>query len=382
MKFHTVWQHSDCPVMKWYRLQTCTEFKSIQHWRNLDTQFYHEFLIILLTDGSACRIERMGEGSRADAIRRIGCTAYDLIQWFSPEDYAATKWSRGSQEMLIQVDFPRNFDLLDVLAVCYTIQHEYPRASVYTLQRYNCYFLCNTILVVLTRHVAEWETLLTDASWGAIVDDMIDELRHLSLLPIEQQKAVEFFALGFCSLLRPESQDPAGFLLEPLKSRLKTWALERIKKALAELLWCKHFDAVENFELDLHFCGVVDEMAGGLKFDLDTGTLSILCRSGEFGQAQDLPRQIDVSSIQSMVSKEFLAVWSKVETDMAALMMTVCEMRDLEEPPSRLRLLSTSMIGPLGFIFPMRAIAYCVTQKASQAPVEQLGRICSRFSGT
>lgn len=123
MRFHKQWQHPECPVMKWYNMQTqsSTKFSSIQHRRSLQAPFFHEFLLIKLTDGSICRVERMGEGSRADAIRRIGCRSHDIVQWIPSENDAAIHSSHQGSELIIEIHLPRTFDLLDVLAICYSI---------------------------------------------------------------------------------------------------------------------------------------------------------------------------------------------------------------------------------------------------------------------
>ncbi|KAG8692487.1 hypothetical protein FRC09_011163 [Ceratobasidium sp. 395] len=85
--FSKKWDKRDDPPLKWYDLQPCTRFKSIDHRRSRDSPFFREFLILKLVDGSYCRIERTGEGSRLDAIRRNGSLAHDIIERITYDDY-------------------------------------------------------------------------------------------------------------------------------------------------------------------------------------------------------------------------------------------------------------------------------------------------------
>lgn len=384
MKFHKKWQHADCAVMKWYRLQTSREFKSIQHWRNLDTQFFHEFLIIQLTDGSACRVERMGEGSRTDAIRRTGCAAHDLIQWLSPADHAAKSWSRGSnsEEMIIQIDFPRTFDLLDVLAVCYTIQHRSPRAYVYTLQRYNCYFLCNTILAVLTRRVAEWETLITDADCPALVLDIIDQLKRKSQVPVQQQQAIHFIVLGTCSLLNPDSPNPAGFLLEIYRSELGSNVRNQLNGKLAAGLWYKHVDlaiVAALFE-DKMSCALRRNMSGDLDIGSAASRLIALLELEDGHEQRYPPQKLDIPSLQKAVSEEFLDIWSTAIKNILGGMNEVRRMRELEEKPSLKRRLKASIVGTTASMA-MPLAEYFLPEKFQDLK-ENLDFLCRRYGVT
>lgn len=377
MKFHKKWRHSSCAVMGWYELQACRQFSSIQHWRNVDTQFYHEFLIIQLTDGSAYRVERMGEGSRADAIRLTGCAAYDLIQWFSPEDHAAKRWSRGSQEIIIQVDFPRTFDLLDVLAVCYTIQHRSPRASVYTLQRYNCYFLCNTILAVLTRRLAEWENLITEADWPTLVDNMIDELQRKSLLPVKQQQATEFLVLGICSLLNPKNPNPAEFILEPFRLELENRGRNSVNKELANMLWYKYIDSAVDCGLSQCYDRVSDTVLENPDPNSTARKLYTLLEA--VNEDHFPPTELNQPSIQGTMSKKLLALISTIAKEVVTMVKWRLQMRELENKPPLSRQLIGSMFGFLAFTLPTPLLAHIAT--VTYGKDGDFDRFCSRFGG-
>ncbi|KAG8738783.1 hypothetical protein FRC10_006473 [Ceratobasidium sp. 414] len=160
IRFHPVWRHPDCTVMRWYDDQnpSSRRFRSIEHRRDVNAPFFHEFLLFKLTDGAICRLERTGpgEGSRVDVLQGTGCPANDIVQWFDRDDYARSE-SMHRSELISEVSFPFEYDILDVLAVCYSVQN-IEECRVYTLQRYNAYFLCLTVLAILTRRAANWET--------------------------------------------------------------------------------------------------------------------------------------------------------------------------------------------------------------------------------
>lgn len=359
-------------VMDWYKLQTWTKFKSIQHWRSLDTRFYHEFLIIQLTDGSACRVERIGEGSRADAISRVGCTAHDFIQWFPAQDHAAKRWSRGAQELIVQVDFPRTFDILDIIAICYSIQKS-QRASVYTLQRYNCYFLCCTILVVLTRRIAEWESLITDADWATITDKMTKELERKALLPVEQQHATDFLALGICSLLDPNNPNPAGFLYKEIRSRLSI-----ARQSLASVLWYKDSGMATIKSLSTYLGRAVQ--ATNNSGHLAASRLHTLL--GKVDEQRYPPTELDLPWIQKTVSGEVLAMWSSEVTDIVTRVNESRRARELEGGRKiplvwRLRISTCGAMSRISI-----PLAERIIPEAFKFAQDQVGSFCERFGVT
>ncbi|KAG8697828.1 hypothetical protein FRC08_006304 [Ceratobasidium sp. 394] len=167
IRFHSDWQHPDCTVMRWYNDQSASsrKFQTIEHRRDIRGPFYHESLSPRPTDGAVCRLERAGEGLQADAIRYTGCAAHDLIQWFGPKDHAKFE-SEHPSALISEVGFPFEYDIIDALAVCYSVQNT-KACRVYTLQRYNCYFLCLTVLAVLTRRAASLETIITGRVWNS-----------------------------------------------------------------------------------------------------------------------------------------------------------------------------------------------------------------------
>ncbi|KAG8743055.1 hypothetical protein FRC10_000437 [Ceratobasidium sp. 414] len=240
MRFHGEWRHKDCPVMGWYDQQrkSSTRFRSIEHRRNVEGPFFHEFLLLKLTDGAVCRVERTGEGSRADAIRSTGCTAHDFIQWFTKSNYDQFS-AKCPSVPIAEVDLCREFDILDVVAICYSIQNT-KACRVYTLQRYNCYFLCLTVLSVLTRRVASWETMVTSHDWDSCVSSLVDKLSSLS--PDESKK---YPITYLCAVLEPDNPRPGRVISDALRVHLSSQAgaLISYNQAMNTTLWRTAWDS-------------------------------------------------------------------------------------------------------------------------------------------
>ncbi|KAG8796277.1 hypothetical protein FRC12_001382 [Ceratobasidium sp. 428] len=245
--------------MEWYshQRQSSTKFQSIEHHRDLDGPFYHEFLLLNLTDGAVCRVERIGEGSRTDAIRYMGCTAHDLIQWFSKAKY--TSFSvRSPSELIAKVDLGREFDILDVLAVCYSVQNT-NRCRAYTLQRYNCYFLCLTILSVLTRRVASWETKIKEDEWDSNLATMYERWGNLS-----SDQTNQYAILAICAYLEPENPQPAQFVFDILQEHLRSHAegFAQCQETIMLTLWRTDWESALRTGLIESLCAIPDPFEG------------------------------------------------------------------------------------------------------------------------
>ncbi|KAG8779502.1 hypothetical protein FRC12_024183 [Ceratobasidium sp. 428] len=221
-----------------------TKFQSIEHCRNIEGPFYHEFLLLKLTDGAVCRVERVGDGSRTNAIRYIGCPAHDLIQWFSSSDYEAFSVQSPS-ERVAEVDLGQEFDILDVLAVCYSIQ-KYKRCCAYTLQRYNCYFLCLAVLAVLTRRAASWETKIEAEQWESCLDSMLNDLRNLSV-----EESRKHPILSLCAYIEPENPQRAQFVFNILREYLKPEeeGFMECQEVVGLTLWTSDWESTLQYKL-------------------------------------------------------------------------------------------------------------------------------------
>jgi hypothetical protein len=247
--FINEWKKRDDPPFEWHARQPHTRFKSIQHRRSRDSPFFHEFLILKLDDGSVCRLERTGEGSQLDAIRRIGSRAHDIIERITDQGYEL-ELEKGS-DIVSRIELPREFDLIDVLAICYAIQKS-KHSSKYTLQRYNCYFFCCTILAILTRRLLTWESIFTDEIWESALESALDELSHRSRAPLSADTK-RYVMPRLCATFDPENAQPTQFLLDAMRHCLgdvDNGAPEALNKACAQVLWGSELGAVVSKALE------------------------------------------------------------------------------------------------------------------------------------
>ncbi|KAG8747748.1 hypothetical protein FRC10_011877 [Ceratobasidium sp. 414] len=250
--FGDKWGVEDDPPFKWHALQPHTRFKSIDHRRSHESPFFHEFLILKLGDGSCCRLERTGEGSRLDAIRRAGSLAHDIIERITSDDYE--RELDETSDIISTIELPEEFDLLDVLAICYAIQQD-KHSSKYTLQRYNCYFFCCTILVVLTRRLLSWDRTFTDEAWESTLDTALSELSSRSQIPLSEDSQ-RYIMPRLCAVLDPENPRPTQFLLDAMRETMVEGARASLNEACARTLWGSRLDNAINKVLKEKLSGV------------------------------------------------------------------------------------------------------------------------------
>ncbi|KAG8794044.1 hypothetical protein FRC12_000756 [Ceratobasidium sp. 428] len=341
MEFHPDWQHPKCLVMGWYKQQcsTSTTFRSVEHRRNADGPFYHEFLLFKLIDGAICRVERTGEGSRADAVRHVGCTAHDYIQWFSSlTDYDEVSARFPATVLIATIDLSMEFDILDVLAVCYSIRTT-KACRVYTLQRYNCYFLCLTVLATLTRRVASWETSITRDRWDHCLASLLDGLGNMT--PEDSKKYV---ILRMCTLLEPDNLHSAQFIIDGLSEHLQAQAgaLTNYNERISSALWRASWESVlrcslaHSLRLNVHDI-LENESYCGVQF-----------RRAVHTSAKDSWDALQSSSMlaphYAQVRQESLA--NRIERTEKTY-KDLQQMWEAEHPVSFSRLVSRRMLGPL-----------------------------------
>ncbi|KAG9094759.1 hypothetical protein FS749_011892 [Ceratobasidium sp. UAMH 11750] len=247
MKFARDWRGSNCPVEKWYQTQlkrsqeseSTTRFSAIQHRRTLDYPFFHEFLVIPLADGSYYRVERTGVGSNTDAITRSGCPARDLIEWFpkvqrKPDVPDKPDVPNKPSALIVEVGFPSEFDILDVLAVCCPIQKQ-PRARRYTLQCYNCYFFCCAVLSVLARRSVDLESMVSSLGFYKLRVQLYDSMNTLSNSP----EAKKYSVLRVCQTLKPQDPLAAKPVTSGLVNALIRIGEESFQAIVGEVFWLR-----------------------------------------------------------------------------------------------------------------------------------------------
>ncbi|KAG8742413.1 hypothetical protein FRC10_001547 [Ceratobasidium sp. 414] len=340
MKFHQEWQHNNCPVMGWYNQQrkSSTCFRTIEHRQNVERPFLHEFLLLKLEDGAICRVERTGDGSRIDAIRYVGCAAHDLIQWFTNSDYEQFS-AKYPSTLMAKVDLYQEFDILDVLAVCYSIQNT-KACRVYTLQRYNCYFLCLTVLTMLTRRVVNWETMISRDNWDSSISALLDRLSNLS--PDDLRK---YPTLRFCALLEPDNPRPGRFIINGLREHLTSQpgALNNYNLAMSLTLWQTDRKSTLRNVLSTLLEPAVPAILDDPSY----------CAT-QFKHAARVSPEDSIRAMQSdgVLVKQYLKVVSK-EADLAMAEAVErykkhCRMREIEHPVPFGKQILSQLLFPLG----------------------------------
>ncbi|KAF8606235.1 hypothetical protein BDV93DRAFT_363852 [Ceratobasidium sp. AG-I] len=254
IRFPLGWDSKVGPVFVWYEQLSCTKFLSIQHRKDREAPFYHEFLCAKLTDGSLCRFERFGDpGARTDALTEQGSVAYDVAEILPIEHLAVFD---SASDLLEEVRFPHEQDLMDVLEICYSIQQDW-QTRTYTLQRYNCYFFCWCVLLLLTRKFALWEETLSDTIWDRTIQQLESDLSKAA--PTDQDSLV--FLL--CRWLVPNASHPEEDVIRALcdeLSRTRASTLRSLCRRLKLTLW--EYDWQERVQGELSNAGAVASWVG------------------------------------------------------------------------------------------------------------------------
>ncbi|KAG8724542.1 hypothetical protein FRC09_017440 [Ceratobasidium sp. 395] len=340
IKFDSGWGHEGCLVKEWYsqQCQSNTRFRAIEHRQNLDGPFFHQFLLLKLADGAICRVERTGEGFRACAVRYVGCTANDFIQWFPNSNTYDVCYVNSPSKCIAKIDLGQEFDILDVLAICYSIQNT-KACRAYTLQRYNCYFLCLTVLAVLTRRMASWETRIEAEKWDLSLTSMYEHWSSLS------PKQAEYYPiLRICAYLEPDNPRRAQFVSNILREHLGSQAegFVRCNVAVRLTLWRADWRS-----------GLLAGLLASLKADPDPFKDTSYC-------SQQLKRAVETSrsdaeraimSCKTLLVKNYFKVMAEESAKLYAMrykqFKSLQRLWQIEHPVSLGRLASSQVVGSL-----------------------------------
>ncbi|CAE6454110.1 unnamed protein product, partial [Rhizoctonia solani] len=268
IEFPSGWNNRVGGIFDWYSCQPCKQITSVQHRKSRATPIYQEFLIFQLADGNFCRFERVGDpDARSDALDRQRSLARDLAETFPSAQIEAID---KSSDMISVLTFPPRMELMDILAVCYSIQ-QLDNTRAQTLQRYNCCFFCWTQLIVLTRRLSLWNEAPIER-WPELVGDLIDHVSsnprdgaptqssslNLSAADLRQwvQKALEpgsdwmsrdpfspktgpSIPVSLFQLLYPHEPNPLGRYFDALRSTLvANEVFTSFQKECTNHVWC------------------------------------------------------------------------------------------------------------------------------------------------
>lgn len=158
LKFSQTWSQSN-PLFEWYqRRGDRTLIRAMQLRKERKSPFFHEYIAFSLQDsGGFFRMDRRqqpDENTPLDSIYTHGVEPFDTIEEVSSLDDGLY----GSSDCLIEIEFKSNtkVHLALLLKICHAIcQHKH--SSVYTLQRYNCYFFAQTIILCTACAASNWD---------------------------------------------------------------------------------------------------------------------------------------------------------------------------------------------------------------------------------
>jgi hypothetical protein len=195
IRFPLGWDSRIGGIFSWYDQQTCTKFASVQHRKDRQFPFYHEFLCVKLTNGEICQFERVGDpNARTDALTQEGSLAHDYAETH-PHNYLAKL--DNTSDVIKEIIFPSELDLLDMLEICYHIQEDTETRS-YTLQRFNCYFFSWCILLVLAQENSPFKVAVSDDQWASIIRGLQERLLDASDLDKPTSTGCDSSVFLFC----------------------------------------------------------------------------------------------------------------------------------------------------------------------------------------
>jgi len=196
------------PVIEWYethRRKGSTIIEKLQLRRDRLPPYYHEYIVLFTQGGHAYRVDRRPDpNSPFDTIMRAGCKPHDTVQ--TVESRSLRELEKAS-DCIVEVHWEDKptIDLLFVLSICFALRRD-KQAKQYTLQRYNCYFLSWTIIMVAVRDSVTWETRVNTVMSEAFL--YIGRQANYRMAPaaaraVSQELSEEAWEMGFRLQLEP-----------------------------------------------------------------------------------------------------------------------------------------------------------------------------------
>lgn len=154
IQFTRPWEVGN-PLFDWYNHRRNLSIHTMQLRKEREYPFFHEYIVFRLRDFGGCyridRRQRPDEDIPLESIYQGGVEAYDTIEHVRSLDDTLYCPSDCIVEIEFKVDVP-----IALLPRIFEAIHEHPRARLYTLQRFNCYFFAQTILLCTARSAIEY----------------------------------------------------------------------------------------------------------------------------------------------------------------------------------------------------------------------------------
>ncbi|KAB5588666.1 Replicase polyprotein 1a [Ceratobasidium theobromae] len=149
--FKAEWKEGN-PLFDWLYRRRHLPIHMLQLRKERESPYFHEYIAFSLQKNGGCfridRRQRPDENAPMDSIYTNGVEPYDTIEQITSLDHS----EYNTSDCLVAIEFKTDVDLDAIIRICRAI-HQHPNAKVYTLQRYNCYFFAQTILLGTARWV-------------------------------------------------------------------------------------------------------------------------------------------------------------------------------------------------------------------------------------
>ncbi|CAE6426395.1 unnamed protein product [Rhizoctonia solani] len=149
--FENEWSAGN-PLFDWYSERSDCTITRIRRCKERKIPYFHEYIMIWLDNGECYRIDRRPY-EPMDCAKIKGVAAYDTIkevQSFEQSSHCSEETNRFSD-----IEFSKPVQLQLILRILHAI-HSHPKARLYSLLLYNCWFFSRAIVFCIARAVEKW----------------------------------------------------------------------------------------------------------------------------------------------------------------------------------------------------------------------------------
>ena len=238
-------------IFDWYRELPNPAIDRLELRKEKD-RFQHEFIVVRLGDGHVYRFDRRPvPGVQTDAISPNGCEAEDSVSPVNDIQYAMMNLTSSARIVLEFSD--KKPDLYLIIATCVAIQMD-AESKHYTLQKFNCYFLARTTVILIVRHhisqfprlprdVLRWDAITELAvskhmfgeTWtnlDAAIRDAVSSILQVDLWPLVEAEAKA--RLEYPKLWTGLEEKMKKAVREVVETKTKTLVVDSLKTAVYE----------------------------------------------------------------------------------------------------------------------------------------------------
>ncbi|KAF8677603.1 hypothetical protein RHS04_05761, partial [Rhizoctonia solani] len=156
VEFKEKWRKGN-PLYDWLQRRTHPQIEVIQLRKERRSPFLHEYVAFRLTNRECFRIDRRQLSDKSMSLDRIyeyRVKAYETIEQIASLEDASYSDS-DCLAMIGCLALSHNPLTIEFVLKSLWAIHSYPLAKLYTLQRYNCHFFAQTILLLAAKEVTK-----------------------------------------------------------------------------------------------------------------------------------------------------------------------------------------------------------------------------------